>query len=422
MSNAFDAMQAVVARLRRDVEESKVGLRLGTLAPGGVILDGETAITPAVGATGQPGARVVTAHQGRRTYALGTLRHFDPVEGIYGHSEGVSQWRTRLAGTRRQDAYRWGGLKTCNVSVMGTSSVGGMGSPGLDAWAYQLRALLAADGMTVGGTGVVFAGAGILNEDPRWTRSGAGLYTEHRLYATIPNGSWVQFASESPGSTVKIHYLSTGGAFTYSIDGGSAVTVTPTGSARATVTVSGLASSTHTVRVTATTGTPALLLGVEVLASETGLHFTVAGVSGSTTAHWSGISTDAGDNLPTARIRQPHLTILAMGGNDANTGVPTGTVKANLRAIINWGQAWGSGHMLVVMPHANSITLDAWRLYVRALYEVADEYGIPLVDMTYRWGSLDAAAAAGLMNDYIHPNAAGHADYARAVARALGVR
>ena len=68
------------------------------------------------------------------------------------------------------------------------------------------------------------------------------------------------------------------------------------------------------------------------------------------------------------------------------------------------------------MPHANTVDLATYRTYVSAMYDVADSEGVNLVDMSHRWGSLTQATAGNLMVDTVHPNTAGHEDYASAVA------
>ena len=336
-------------------------------------------------------------------------RHFDPIKGHYHASPDDAGWRTKLLGTRR-------GFRSTTISIMGSSSVAGQSSPGLLSWGLLMRDRLAAAGMGVQGTGVTYAGQAFAVSDPRWTFSAGGVaQVSVRLSATIDNTSWAQFASDIAGQNVKIHYQHDGGSFTYSIDGDTAVAVAPNGSAaNGVVTVTGLANTTHTVKITGTNATATKLIGVEVYGNTNGLNVTVAGVGGSVTANWTG-STYA-DNWTMARLRAPALTVVAMGGNDATTSVPLATFRANLEGIIALNTYSSSGTLLVVMPHANTVDLTTYRTYVSAMYDVADSEGVDLVDMSHRWGSLTQATAGNLMVDTVHPNTAGHEDYASAVA------
>lgn len=143
-------------------------------------------------------------------------------------------------------------------------------------------------------------------------------------------------------------------------------------------------------------GYPALLeaaLGVEVVAS---------GVPGDTSA-------DGRARLDRALVADPWLVIIALGGNDLLRRRPAEATEADLAAIVEGVLAAGAVPMLVEVrgPFGGRSAAMFERLGER--YDVpvvADVLGEVLTDRT-------------LKSDAIHPNAAGYAVIAAALAQAI---
>jgi acyl-CoA thioesterase-1 len=129
------------------------------------------------------------------------------------------------------------------------------------------------------------------------------------------------------------------------------------------------------------------------------LPFTVvnAGVSGDTTA--SALSRLAG-----VLARQPEIVIVALGANDGLRGVPVAVMRENLTRVIRETKASGARVILCAMEalplYGWSYTLD----FHNAFVELAREHDVPLVPffMATVVGREDL-----LLDDRIHPNAAG---------------
>lgn len=63
-----------------------------------------------------------------------------------------------------------------------------------------------------------------------------------------------------------------------------------------------------------------------------------------------------------------------------------------------------------------------YRSFMQSVYEVADEQGVPLIDLAWRWPDHARAEALGVKADWVHPSTpVGHADYAEAVRNALTI-
>lgn len=350
-------------------------------------------------------------------YAHPRKGSFDPKEGLYNlTSTSMTPGRLKVVATKAD--------RNTAILVVGSSTVAGFGSPGLGGWPYRLLQELERDGCKVRGEGPSFVGMArslaLAGEpDTRWSFSGTVTQAAASLWASITNGSWAQFNATRQANAVQIHYLHTGGNFSYSINGGAAVAVTTNGSSSQGATLPiAVTMGTPTVRVTGTSATPAEIVAIDTYRSDlTGLRVVAAGVSGATSGNFA--FNDFKNNLYTARNSAvPGMTLVNVGANDCVLAVDLETFKSNITAIIKWSRLGNSGVGLIAQPHANTYSLGDWAPYVAALYDVADEQDVPLLDMTYRWTDLFTATDASMFgSSFVHPGPNGHADYAHAALR-----
>ena len=350
-------------------------------------------------------------------YAHPRQASFDPKEGLYNlTSTSMTPGRLKVVATKAD--------RNTAILVVGSSTVAGFGSPGLGGWPYRLLQELERDGCKVRGEGPSFVGMAralaLAGEpDSRWSFSGTVTQAAASLWASINNGSWAQFTATRQANSVQIHYMNTGGNFSYSINGGAAVPVTTDGtSTQASVTITPVALGLTTVRVTGTSATPAEIVAIDTFRSDvTGLRVIAAGVDGATSGNFA--FNGFKNNLHTARNTvMPGMTLVNVGANDCALGVDLDTFKTNLTAIIKWSRLGSSGVGLVIQPHANTYLLGDWAPYAAAMYDVADDQDVPLLDMTYRWTDLSTATSAGLFgSSFVHPGPNGHAEYAHAASR-----
>ena len=350
-------------------------------------------------------------------YAHPRTRPFDAKEGLYNLTNtSMTPGRLKVVGTKAE--------RNSAILVVGSSTVAGFGSPGVGGWPYRLLQALERDGCQVRGEGPSFVGTAralaLAGEpDTRWSFSGTVTQAAASLWASITNGSWAQFNATRQANAVQIHYLHSGGNFSYSINGGAAVAVTTDGTdTQAAVTVAPVTLGLTTVRVTGTSATAAEIVAIDTYRSDlTGLRVIAAGVGGATSANFA--FNGFKNNLYTARNTVvPALTLISVGGNDCALAVDLDTFKSNITATVKWSRLGASGVGIVVMPHANTYSLGDWAPYAAALYDVADREDVPLLDMTYRWTDLTTASASGLFgSSFVHPAPNGHADYAHAARR-----
>lgn len=129
-------------------------------------------------------------------------------------------------------------------------------------------------------------------------------------------------------------------------------------------------------------------------------------------------------------VAQPHLSIIALGMNDANNTGLAAAYMQNMGNIITACQAQNSSVLLVAYFDVNDSRKSAWQSLIPQLYQLADKYNVALVDIYTRWGkSYNLAQIAGLMgaspyvgsagSDTVHPSDKGHRDIASAIARHL---
>ena len=153
---------------------------------------------------------------------------------------------------------------------------------------------------------------------------------------------------------------------------------------------------------------PALL---QARLAREGLHYRVvnAGVSGDTTA-------GALRRLDWVLRARPTIVIVALGANDGLRGLPVGTMRDNLVAIITKLRASGARVMLAGMRLPPNYGADYTREFAAAFDAVARRTSVPLLPFL-----LEGVAGRAALNlpDGIHPNAAGQRQVAETVWRAL---
>jgi len=142
-----------------------------------------------------------------------------------------------------------------------------------------------------------------------------------------------------------------------------------------------------------------------------GLHYRVvnAGVSGDTTA-------GALRRLDWVLRARPTIVIVALGANDGLRGLPVGTMRDNLVAIITKLRASGARVLLAGMRLPPNYGVDYTREFAAAFDAVARRTSVPLLPFL-----LEGVAGRAALNlpDGIHPNAAGQRQVANTVWRAL---
>lgn len=132
-----------------------------------------------------------------------------------------------------------------------------------------------------------------------------------------------------------------------------------------------------------------------------------------------------------------HLHVIQVGTNDYQQHIPIATYKENMRRLIrrgktstpvaNGGTTVAASVLLVAgqpvneaeVPAGDPVRVPPFSAYAAALYQLADEENVALLDLNLLYGSFAAKNAAGWYADNLHPTPLGHEMIARAVDRAI---
>lgn len=114
----------------------------------------------------------------------------------------------------------------------------------------------------------------------------------------------------------------------------------------------------------------------------------------------------------------PDICLICLGLNDFGSASPIPLVdyRANMATLIGVCKDAGADvAMIVPLTQAGS----AWPDWVAAMYSVATEAGVPVIDMTERFGTREQLDAAGWATNALHPNSAGYAEIGHVTALLL---
>lgn len=101
--------------------------------------------------------------------------------------------------------------------------------------------------------------------------------------------------------------------------------------------------------------------------------------------------------------------------NDQTAVTAIATFKQQYQSIIDALTSVGTSVFLIVSMTPDRTDTIAWEAYVAAVYDLARENGLPLVDMTARAGAAAEVTNAKARTDSAHPNGYGYADAALAI-------
>lgn len=362
------------------------------------------------------------------TLARGDGAYWDPRHSTYvppGASHALRKTRAKMGGVAAGVANA-----RAKIAIMGHSHVSGYGSTvGSNDLAVCLRKIL--NRRYPMGSGLVTAfnnnGGDSANpqSDSRWNLSanwkyaggtwGSGDIQLHMRCQT--SGTPATFTSDVAGTIVEIYTFGNGSAVTYAIDSGSNINITPNGTMGVQVTtVTGQTNATHTVRVNSTSSSSAFLLGVSVRPA-IALEVSAFGFYGSEASDWLP-STQWYDGYKDVVSYAPDLVIIQLDANEAIHGKTPETLRSNLQTIVTALKAVAD--VAIVTSAAPNVTAETWTTFRQAVYQVATDSQIPLVDFRDRLGSNVTATANGIMYDPNHPNGAGYMDSALALSALLG--
>lgn len=399
--------------------QAHVSLKLGTIAPGGVVLEGGT--VPSSAAISlvdplSPGDKVLVAMQGRRVYILGV------VQG--GSTPAMSVVLEKLALASSQQV---------PIAFVGDSEVVGMSLQAVGyklSWPTLLGNLLG----TVVGEWYRPQNTWGLAPDPRWIFGpGAGFDGGVGAFAFGPRvnldvGEWVEFDGDRECTEVKVAYLNSGltaatlGEFSISIDGGSPVTVTPSGATTLGKWSSGpLSPGPHHVRIENIDATySSIITGIYNGSAGNGIVLNQGGYSGTNSGQWDVDTHMSLWGTLIALEPDPEVIFVSIGVNDAVGSATVGDYETNLESILDKALLKTPAVVVVTQPHASSVAHGRWDDFRAVARAAAEDRGLPVIDVTERWGYYPGNEP-GLYADGTHPSRDGYAKIAQLVAQGIGV-
>lgn len=271
----------------------------------------------------------------------------------------------------------------------------------------------------------------------KYGNAGPGLVSAWKRQTTTPTyvwaktGTWADndFSQEgSPAATatltfsgvgVEIVYLkgSAAGLFTTNVDGAGAVSHNAYNATTFVdkIVINGLTDGSHTLVLAVTDATKKLFLvgAVPVTSVNRGVRID--------NFAWYGRKSDR--LLAVNLFRQatitysPKLYIIALTANDYEFQTGLATYKSRFNTSIAVAKEVGSAVLLVANGLRQIAKQVDQKWYTKALYEIAKENNVALIDINTKWGTYDQALANNFFEtaEPTHPNNAGHRDMANTI-------
>ena len=254
-----------------------------------------------------------------------------------------------------------------------------------------------------------------------WGFSGSGYHGRGRMGT---GSATMLFSPSQTIDTFRVWYRkgTGGGTVTWSVDSGASTGSFSCSGATALAYVDIPCGSTgvHTLLITSPAATTyAFINGVEAMTGAAGgVKVSRIGYNGGKTTEAVAGGAAADGSLACFAHTAPDLTIIALGTNDYGGQTAVATFQANLTSLVTNALTTGSC-LLVAEPSQSSALTIPQSDYVAAIKAVGAANGVPVLDLTDRWGTYTQANAAGFMQDGTHPNATGSYDLASAVFAAI---
>jgi len=261
-------------------------------------------------------------------------------------------------------------------------------------------------------------GGSFATHDPRAGALPAGWSVTTAVY-TIGGNAFLcnsgtnpwPFTPTAPFDTYDIiHTTAPGnGTFAADVDGGAATNVNTNATASVTrTTVSAGSLGAHTINIRRVSGA-FIIIGIVAYTTGTKtVQVDNLAIFSSKADQWN-VSTNPWDPLRAIGTYAAHLWALNLGINDMIFSRPVSSYMSHMQAIITNMKV--SGDVILFIPNeigtggSQTVTTPEFQLpYRNAIRKLALDNGLPLIDLTTRLGSYDAANTAGFMGDINHPN------------------
>lgn len=357
----------------------------------------------------------------------GTAGAVSATEFNYLSSQTLKKWRAALGRARA-------GGNVARIAIVSDSTGRGAGSNGspstnavVKSWPTQLAALLSASGTPAQadsffGDGTF--GVPLSTLDPRigftggWAASGAITSLGGKMLQASAAGT-LSFTPAKARKSYDVYYPTNTGLGTFNIDIGGTGTIavntnTTIGFAKTTITAG--AASTSPLNISYSSGGACLIAGVEGKDPSDVISIINMGRSGSKASDWVASTGSPWDSLSALAFLAPDLTAICLNINDWLAGTNIVTFKSQIQAVITSVLSSGDVILVTGVPsNTASASAAVQATFVAATYELARANGLPLLDMSMRFGSYVSANSLGFMFDSLHPTGAGYSDNSSAM-------
>ncbi len=353
------------------------------------------------------------------------------------NATNTSNLRTVWAGQTRNAIVAFNGDST-------TRGVDETASPynsqySLGAMPIQLATVLNSSGVASGSNNWFGLSGSTLNDyvirDSRLTVSGGTVSGSNQYqggteirFPGVTSGATLTFDNVDTCNVIWVDQGAAGRTMSYAVDGGSATNLATSG-VSAIVSTSNIALGsvgTHTLSFNWVSGGTTLLPGVNCWNStRSEVSLWNMGISGGTSAGMiANTGTPGAGRIQQLTNFKPDILITEMGlVNDWRTSVTVATSKANMTSFVTSMKAIGVQVLFLTPPYDNGTTGLAadQNSYVSAMYQVAAEQGIGLIDIRQRWISYANALAKTWQSpgDNVHPSKAGYLEEANIIANVI---
>lgn len=423
---------------------SRTGLYAVDGTYNGVTNDGISAIKGAYHPCGALNVTIVsdpyspsTAKNGSMNIALNSSGGYSPtpMSGNAAITTGITASNTSTF----QSTYRAGSRNT-RVAFIGDSTTRGQSfgvstAQAVNSYPMQLSTLLNAVSINAGANNVWGDGgswglgqtiANFETGDSRVSHTlawglGSVLSAGGNSFAATAAGG-MNFTPQTNCDTADIIWRdgATGRDFTWAVDGGATTLVQSTNVTQFAITTIPLGSlGAHTINLAWSAGN-VNILGINAYnSSRKELTLWNWGICGGTSANLINNTDAVVGRLailahPTLK---PDLAFIEGGIiNDWRTSVPVATSKANVTTLVTTAKANGSNVILCTPCFDNGVAglTASQQDYVTAMYQVASEQSVGIIDIRKKWISYANAVTNGWNNgsDTVHPTTAGYLDIA----------
>jgi lysophospholipase L1-like esterase len=242
-------------------------------------------------------------------------------------------------------------------------------------------------------------------------------------FKATATGASMTFLPTDQVNTFRIWYIASGGlgTFSYAVNGGTATNVNTNVSSVPLQSVTTTATlGSNTLDLTWVSGT-VYVVGVEASNSAIGtVQIINAGWSASTSSSWANAGANPWNPVQSVPTQAPDVVLLDLGINDWQGAVPVATYTANMQTLITAFKA--TSDVILVTPDPSAIStgipLATQQKYITALYQLAQNNHIPIIDNFSRWGSYERTNVSPFLyyNQVLHPSATGYSDFAQSIA------